>query len=713
MIVSQNTKLNVVPGGIIPVVNVSQYDVNRSISFTLYDGNGAAELESGTAVSIEGTKPDGHGFQYEGTLADNVATFNTTQQMTVLVGAIECKLTLRKGSQVIGTAMFILDVEKAGINEDTVISDTDIPMIISLATEQMERAEAAADSASESAIVSGSAMRIAGESAAICASILPVVRGYKESAEQSAVVSGSYMRVAGESAEDAEYWARYAEAHAGTGHIIVDKNGTVMAQREKLKFLNSNVTDDLANNQTIVSPTGSGSGGSNITIITSETTLRGKTVTVSGTSETKTTTIDANGKAEIDGFMETGTITVSASDGTETATRTVSIPYFGNYAVTLSFWAATLSISTDSPALYGQTVTVKDANNQTVATATMSAQGACSATVSATGTYTVSAVGDGVTVSESVSVSAQTTYNVSLHLWTATVSISTTSSELYGQTITVKKGGSTVGTTTFSAQGSASYSAHDTGEYTFECTYSGQTYSDSVTVSAETSYTATINTNITVTVTLYSAAADTVSFTDLTGAKTAVTDNTGKAENVSITVEPNSTSVTFTSSVAKDPDNLSNDYTKAVSITSGMTAIYVMPVDDCLYWYGYKSANLEDVTLANGYDRSDYTYRAPTYNTNNYYYTTSSQDFSISCAANKNAISGTTAYYIVKGTAALSGTYGGLYANTIKGITGMNYDTILNTSSMVKMSKDISNFSYIMAGGLNTRSGYVYALWYE
>ena len=142
MIVTQNTKLNVVPGGIIPVVHVSQYDVDRAISFTLYDGNGAAVLDNGTTVTIEGTKPDGHGFQYAGTLTGNVASFNTTQQMTVLPGAIECKLTLRKDSQIIGTAMFILDVEKAGINEGTDISDTDIPMIISLATEQMENAEA-------------------------------------------------------------------------------------------------------------------------------------------------------------------------------------------------------------------------------------------------------------------------------------------------------------------------------------------------------------------------------------------------------------------------------------------------------------------------------------------------------------------------------------------------------------------------------------------
>lgn len=234
MIVTQNTKLNVIPGGLIPAVNVSQYDVDRAISFTLFDGNGAAVLESGTTVTIEGTKPDGHGFRYAGTLSGNVATFNTTLQMTVLVGSIECKLTLTKGSQVIGTAMFILEVEKAGINDDTIISDTEIPLIIALATEQMERAEAAAISAANSAMVSGSSMRIAGEyavsaeqSSIASGSSMRIAGNYAASAEESAVISGSAMRIAGQSAENAQASATSANADAlkSEGHAVGQQNG--------------------------------------------------------------------------------------------------------------------------------------------------------------------------------------------------------------------------------------------------------------------------------------------------------------------------------------------------------------------------------------------------------------------------------------------------------------------------------------------------------
>lgn len=75
----------------------------------------------------------------------------------------------------------------------------------------------------------------------------------------------------------------------------------------------------------------------------------------------------------------------------------------------------------------------------------------------------------------------------------AVVSITTNSSALYGATITVKNGGSSVGTTTFSNSGTATYTANAIGIYTFECTYSGETYtSDSVVISASGSYSASI-----------------------------------------------------------------------------------------------------------------------------------------------------------------------------------------------------------------------------
>ena len=94
---------------------------------------------------------------------------------------------------------------------------------------------------------------------------------------------------------------------------------------------------------------------------------------------------------------------------------------------------------------------------------------------------------------------------------------------------------------------------------------------------------------------LYSAASDTLSYTDDNGAQTVTTDSTGKATGVNITITQPSQGVdptiTFTSSVAKDPDNLSNNYSKSITVTSQTTAIYVMP-DACVYWWGWKISDI-------------------------------------------------------------------------------------------------------------------------
>ena len=93
-----------------------------------------------------------------------------------------------------------------------------------------------------------------------------------------------------------------------------------------------------------------------------------------------------------------------------------------------------------------------------------------------------------------------------------------------------------------------------------------------------------------ITLTIYSAVEDLISFTDAAG----VTHLEQLAENQSsksITFKINptgSTDITFTSSVAKNPNNLSNYYSKTVSISSGTTSVYLMP-DNTLYWYGYEN----------------------------------------------------------------------------------------------------------------------------
>ena len=138
----QTVNLQIIPNGVLPRVNVSQFDVGRQIQFKLYDGASAYTIPTGTQVRVDGIKPDKHGFSYDATWSGNTVTVTTTEQMTVLNGDIPCELRLIKDSQNIGTLNFVLAVEKSPIDGDTDISDTEIPAIIELATVQMENAEA-------------------------------------------------------------------------------------------------------------------------------------------------------------------------------------------------------------------------------------------------------------------------------------------------------------------------------------------------------------------------------------------------------------------------------------------------------------------------------------------------------------------------------------------------------------------------------------------
>ena len=139
------------PGGIIPSVNVSQNDIGRVLQFELYDGLSAASITAGTTATIEGTKPDKHAFQYSATISGNVVTVNTVQQMVIVPGTVECTLTLTYSGQVIGTALFFMEVERSGLDMNADVSDTELPALMDLARANAERAENAAQDADDSA----------------------------------------------------------------------------------------------------------------------------------------------------------------------------------------------------------------------------------------------------------------------------------------------------------------------------------------------------------------------------------------------------------------------------------------------------------------------------------------------------------------------------------------------------------------------------------
>ena len=140
----QIVNLQIAPSGVSPVINLSQYDVGRQFQLVLYDGSTAYSLPAGTTARIDGVKPDKTAFSYTDgvSVSNNTVTITTQDQMTVLSGMVECELRFYKSGLNIGTLNFKLNVEKSPINEDTPVSETEIPAIIELATEQEQNAEA-------------------------------------------------------------------------------------------------------------------------------------------------------------------------------------------------------------------------------------------------------------------------------------------------------------------------------------------------------------------------------------------------------------------------------------------------------------------------------------------------------------------------------------------------------------------------------------------
>ena len=114
---TQTIYLNMMPGNVCPVVHVSQYDTDEdALVFNLHMGS--VPFTAGTTATIEGTKPD-----------KTVVTADLTEQMTAVSGAVMCEIRITDGDNTVGTQNFILMVEPAALADDTVISETDIPLL--------------------------------------------------------------------------------------------------------------------------------------------------------------------------------------------------------------------------------------------------------------------------------------------------------------------------------------------------------------------------------------------------------------------------------------------------------------------------------------------------------------------------------------------------------------------------------------------------------
>lgn len=206
-----------------------------------------------------------------------------------------------------------------------------------------------------------------------------------------------FNEVQSEQIEDKEAWdAWYAALQEELHNLPADSAEYLQIQIDELKE--------------------SGLSGSIFKVTTINPSLEGKTVRIinADNTEEKTGTFDSNLECVIYGMKSVGEITITSTDGIETATSVISIPYFGNYTVPIAFWAATVNMQGDTN-LYGATITIKDSDNLTVGTVVLSAvDGTGTFTASKADTYTFNYTYQGTSYSQELVVSEETTYSISL-----------------------------------------------------------------------------------------------------------------------------------------------------------------------------------------------------------------------------------------------------------------------------------------------------------
>lgn len=126
---TQTFNLDLIPNGISPIVYVSQYDKGQHWIFNIVKENQLFTIPAYSTVTVQGTKKDGTGFQYPCTYSGYQVFVTEEQQMTIYNGDVKAEIAIANGDDLIATLNFIIRIEPAPLNDDTVISETMLPLI--------------------------------------------------------------------------------------------------------------------------------------------------------------------------------------------------------------------------------------------------------------------------------------------------------------------------------------------------------------------------------------------------------------------------------------------------------------------------------------------------------------------------------------------------------------------------------------------------------
>lgn len=156
--ITYRNKINMTPGGVPLVINLSQYDDDFSLIFELFSSKGTFTVSSGTTAEIHGTKLDGNGYSASASLSGTTnptVTVTGNKQMTAIAGSNMFELVLIYSNKELYSANFILEVERTALDKDTLASDSVIRQLVNVVDRTDEILAAAQQMALTSQTVQG------------------------------------------------------------------------------------------------------------------------------------------------------------------------------------------------------------------------------------------------------------------------------------------------------------------------------------------------------------------------------------------------------------------------------------------------------------------------------------------------------------------------------------------------------------------------------
>lgn len=245
----QTYRVDLTPGGVPLILNVSQYDTKyREYKFLPYLDAAPVSRIEGAVITLEATKPDHFAVVYNCDYnADGSITYVLGQQLAAVPGRVWSKLVFRETTGgILGTAAIIWVVDEAGVKDDAIVSDSDLSMleqviefsehaseIVDQVSADAASATAAATSANASKETATAAASAAGASETNAAGSATAAAGSASAASTSATAAAGSATAAAGSATSASGSATAAAASAASvGATASDSEAWAVGQRD-------------------------------------------------------------------------------------------------------------------------------------------------------------------------------------------------------------------------------------------------------------------------------------------------------------------------------------------------------------------------------------------------------------------------------------------------------------------------------------------------